>query len=77
MTVADVAIMYLRIGQSLEEIASTYNVPLASVYAAIAYYYDHQSEINQQIQDDDDYAEAFKLAHPSRLQAKLKELRGE
>jgi uncharacterized protein (DUF433 family) len=39
ITVADVAIMYLRMGQSLEEIAGKYQLPLAGVYAAIAFYH--------------------------------------
>ena len=42
ITVADIALMYLRLGQSLEEIAGRYDLPLASIYAAMAYYYDHQ-----------------------------------
>jgi len=47
ITVADVAIMYLRMGQSLEEIAGKYQLSLASVHAAIAFYYDHREEIDQ------------------------------
>lgn len=77
MTVADVVIMYLRLGQSLEEVSSTYDVSLAALYAAISYYYDHQAEIDRQIQEDEDYVEAFAHTHPSRLQAKLKALRSE
>ena len=36
LTVADVVCMYLRLGQSLEEIAGKYDLPLAAVYAAMA-----------------------------------------
>ena len=77
ITVADVAIMYLRMSQSLEEIASTYGLSLASVYAAIAYYYDHQGTVDQQLRDDEVFVAAFMQNNPSPLQAKLKELRGE
>ncbi|MGV2387417.1 MAG UNVERIFIED_CONTAM: DUF433 domain-containing protein [Microcystis novacekii LVE1205-3] len=45
VAVEDIAIMYLKLGDSLEEIAQEYNLSLASVYAAIAYYYDNQEEI--------------------------------
>jgi uncharacterized protein (DUF433 family) len=45
MTVADIATLYLRMGQSLDLIAGKYHLPLASVYAAMAYYYDHRDEI--------------------------------
>lgn len=77
ITVADVVIMYLRMGQSLEEIASTYDLSLASVYAAIAYYYDHKAGIDQQIREDEAFVAAFKQNNPSPLQAKLKALKGE
>ena len=35
-TVADIVIMHLRLGQSLEEIVGKYNLELADVYAAMA-----------------------------------------
>ena len=75
MTVADIALMYLHLGQSLEEIAGTYDLLLAAVYAAIAYYYDHRAEIDQSIAADRAFAEAFRQNNPSPLQAKLQALR--
>jgi len=72
ITVADIVIMYLRLGQSLEEIAAKYNSELADVYAAMAYYHDHRSEIDERIKADEAFAEAFQQHNPSRLQAKLK-----
>ena len=77
MTVADLAILYLRMGQSLDLIAGKYHLPLASVYAAMAYYYDHCDEIEQSIQADEAFANSLQSNYPSRLQLKLKELRGE
>lgn len=44
ITVADVATMYLRMGQSLEEIAGKYQLPLAAVYMAMAFYFEHRQE---------------------------------
>jgi len=38
ITVADVVLMHRRLGRALEEIAGTYDLPLAAVYAAMAYY---------------------------------------
>jgi uncharacterized protein (DUF433 family) len=75
IAVADVVLMYLRLGQSLEEIAGKYDLPLAAVYAAIAYYYTHQSEIDQSIAADQAFAEAFRNNNPSPLRAKLQSLR--
>ena len=37
-------------GQEPEEIADDYQLSLAQVYAALAYYYDHKSEIDATIQ---------------------------
>ena len=75
ITVADIVIMHLRLGQSLEEIAGKYDLELADVYAAMAYYYDHRSEIDESIEADEAFAEAFQENNPSRLQAKLRALR--
>jgi uncharacterized protein (DUF433 family) len=36
-------------GRSADEIANEYDLTLAHVYAALAYYYDHQSEIDKAI----------------------------
>ena len=77
ITVADVVIMHRRMGQSLEEIAGKYNLSLAALYAAMAYYYDNQAEIDQSIQDDVAFVDAFMRNNPSRLQEKLKALKGE
>lgn len=77
IAVADIAMMYLQMGQSLELIAGKYDLPLASVYAAMAYYYDRQAEIEQQMQADEAFVNALMHSRPSRLQAKLKALRGE
>ena len=67
ITVADVAIMYLRMGHSLEEIAGKYQLSLASVYAAMAFYYDHREEIDQRIAEAEAFSEAERLNTPSLL----------
>lgn len=75
ITVADVAIMYLRMGQSLEEIAGKYQLSLASVHAAMAFYYDHREEIDQRTAEAEAFAEALRLNHPSLLKEKLDSMR--
>jgi len=75
ITVADIALMYLRLGESLEEIAGKYDLPLAAVYAAMAYYYDHQEAIDHGIAEDHAFAEAFRQNNPSPLRAKLQALK--
>jgi uncharacterized protein (DUF433 family) len=77
IAVADVVIMHFRLNQSLEEIAGVYDLPLAGVHAALTYYYDHRTEIDESITAEEAYAEAFQRANPSLLRAKLRALGGE
>lgn len=74
ITVADVVLMHLRLGQSIEEIAGAYDLSLAAVHAALAYYYDHRNEIDRSIEEDEAYAEAFRGRNPSPLREKLRSL---
>lgn len=71
ITVADVVIMYRYLRQSLEEISGKYDLPLAAVYAAMTYYYDHQAEIDYSIRESQAFAENLRQHDPSRVQAKL------
>jgi uncharacterized protein (DUF433 family) len=75
ITVADVVLMYLHLGQSLEEIAGKYDISLAALYAAMAYYYDHQAEIDRSISEDRAVAEAFRQNNSLPLRAKLQALK--
>ncbi len=74
ITVEDIVVMHLRLGQSLEEVAGNFDLPLAAVHAAMAYYYDHRAEIEKSIEDDAAFAEAFRRNNPSPLREKLKAL---
>jgi uncharacterized protein (DUF433 family) len=74
ITVADVVLMHRRLDRALEEIAGTFDLPLAAVYAAMAYYYDHKNEIDQSLEEEEALAEAFKRDNPSRLREKLEAL---
>lgn len=49
VTVADVVMTKLYHGQDADGIADWYGLTLAQVYAALAYYYDHKSAIDEQI----------------------------
>jgi uncharacterized protein (DUF433 family) len=59
ITVADIVIMFLRMGQSPEIIAGEYDLAPAAVYAAISYYYDHRAEIDQSIQKDEAFTNEY------------------
>jgi len=47
IAIAHIAEMYLKMGISIEEIAGKYDLPLASVHAAMTYYYDRREEIDR------------------------------
>jgi uncharacterized protein (DUF433 family) len=74
--VQDIAIWHERLGMSVDEICADYDLSLAEVYAALAYYFDYKDEIDRDIEADQAYFEAFKQGNPSLLQEKLKLLRG-
>jgi uncharacterized protein (DUF433 family) len=71
ITVSDIVILHLKLGQPVAEIAAEYDLSLADVYAALAYYFDHRAAIDRQMEEDEVYAEAFARSNPSKLQAKL------
>jgi len=56
---------------SLEEIAGTYDLSIASVYAAMAYYYDHRHVIDEHISADRKLANTLESQHPSLLKTKI------
>jgi uncharacterized protein (DUF433 family) len=76
ITVADVAIAYLRIGKSLESIAQEYELSLASVHGAMAYYYDHQTTIDRSIAASEAFADALQAEGRSPLDEKLAQMKG-
>jgi uncharacterized protein (DUF433 family) len=71
ITVSDVATWYLDQHRSVDEIVRDFKLTPAQVHAALAYYYDHQAEIQQREAEEFAEAEAMKRNYPSKLQAKL------
>src|ERR1700680_4792911 len=72
ITVQDIAIWHERMGKSADEIATEYDLGLADVYAALAYYFDHREEVDRAIREDMDAVATLREQTPSKLQAKLK-----
>ena len=78
MPVATIAQLYLEMGETLEAIATEYNLTKAAVYAAMAYYYDHKSEIDSHSAESKAWVEEMKKnTPPSPLEARLRAIRGE
>jgi len=73
ITVQNIAIWHERMGKGADEIAAEYDLTLADVYAALAYYFDHRAEIDRTIEESTAFGEALRQRSPSKLQLKLQE----
>jgi uncharacterized protein (DUF433 family) len=73
LTVEAIVLWHERMGKSADEIAAEYGLTLADVYAALAYYFDHRSEIDQGIRESDAFVHALRERTPSKLRLKLQE----
>jgi uncharacterized protein (DUF433 family) len=71
ITVQDIAVWHEWLGRTVDEIASDYDLSLADVYAALAYYHDHREEIDKEIKDGEELIERLKKAVPSKLNKKI------
>jgi uncharacterized protein (DUF433 family) len=70
--VQDIAVWHERLGWSVDDIASEYDLTLAEVYAALAYYFDHRSEIDRDLAEGDAFVKELRKRTPSKLAAKLR-----
>ena len=66
ITVQNIVIWHERIGKSADEIAAEHGLALSDVYAALAYYYDHQAEIDRDIEESKEFVAALRESAPSR-----------
>ena len=60
-------------GFSVDEIATQYDLTLAEIYAALAYYYDHKPKIDQSMAESEAFVEELRRKTPSLLAQKLYE----
>jgi hypothetical protein len=58
-------------GMIPDEIATEYDLTLAEVYAALAYYFDHRAEIDQSITESEAFVEALRENTPSTLESPM------
>lgn len=77
ITVQNIVIWHERMGKSADEICAEYELTLAEVYAALAYYFDHRDEIDQSIDASKAFVQTLRKHTPSMLEQKLKAHRGE
>ena len=77
ITVQDIVVWHERMGMSADEICAAYDLSLADVYAALAYYFDHRADIDQRIEESEAFVEELRKRTPSLLREKLKERDGD
>jgi len=71
IAVEHIVIWHERLGDSADKIASDYDLELADVYAALAYYFAHREEIDRSIREGEDFARRLREETPSLLEEKL------
>ncbi len=65
ITVQDVVVWHERLGWSVDQIASEYDLSLADVYAALDYYFAHREEIDRSIEESRAFIEKIKTEQSS------------
>ena len=70
ITVGQIAGWHELLGWSADEIAITYQLSLGKVYVALAYYFDHQTEINLTVQESEHFINGLKQMTASKLPKK-------
>ena len=71
ITVQNIAVWHEWMGRSADEIAAEYDLTLADVYAALAYYHDHQLELDKAIKESETFVEALRQEIPSKVYQRL------
>ncbi len=71
ITVQNIVIWHEWMGQSADEIATEFNLALAEIYAALAYYYDNPKEIDDAIKTGQELVEEMRRSVPSKLPYKI------
>lgn len=74
IAVQNIVIWHERMGMSADQIATDYELSLADVYAALAYYFDHRSEVDHDIEESGAFIAALRQQTPSKLKEKLQSL---
>lgn len=71
ITVQNIAIWHDRLGESADAIASEYDLELADIYAALAYYFAHREEIDAAMREQEAFVNELRRRTPSKLHRTL------
>lgn len=67
ITVQNIVIWHEWMGYTADEIATEYDLTLAEIYPALAYYYDNPQEIDEAIKAGQAFVEEMRLKIPSHI----------
>jgi uncharacterized protein (DUF433 family) len=71
--VQDIVVWHEKRGYSPDEIVDFFpGITLADVYAALAYYFDHREEIEDEFRQDREWAERIQREIPSKIPPELR-----
>lgn len=73
ISVEDIAIWHVKLGKTVDEICAEYDLSLAEVHAALAHYYDHQADIEREINEGNAFLKTLRSSSPSKLARRLAE----
>jgi len=73
IAVIDVAV-WTQQGMTPEQIAAEFSLSLAQIHAALAYYYDHQQELDKQLAEDEARLAAYAAHDHSPIMEELRAL---
>jgi uncharacterized protein (DUF433 family) len=79
MRVKDV-VYFHRVGWSVETISDQFDITPGQIYAALSYYFDHQAEIDEDMQRDREFARSVEGKSDElrrRIEARMAEMRGD
>ncbi len=72
--VLDVVVWHEHLGMSADEIVSQFpSLSLSEVHLALAYYFEHVEEIQEEMRAERVAAEEFGVANPSQVATKLRQ----
>ncbi len=71
ITVQNIVIWHERMGKSVDEIATEYDLTLGDVHAALTYYFDHRAEIDNSIEESSAFVDMLQQGSVSKLKQKL------
>jgi uncharacterized protein (DUF433 family) len=73
ISVQNIVVWHEWMDWSADKIANEFDLTLAEIYSALAYYYNNPDEINQAIKDSQSFVEEIKRGIPSKMPSNLNE----